>query len=540
VSGSELPCVPERAATLAEQQASLRRVAALVATGAPSADVFAVIAREVAQMLRARLVQVWRWERDGTATVAATWGEEPNPFRVGSNWPWDDLALARAGSPGRVGSAFTDAGIGSSAAARIVVDGEPWGVIGVGLAQGAPVPDGIEEQLAEFTDLVAAAISNSAGREKLARLADEQAALRRVATLVAREAPPSDVFDAVAGELGRLLDVASTGMVRFEDDQTATLVAGWGRLGEVVPVGARLPVGGRNVISLIAQTGKPARVDDFTRAASGPIAEQAHRLKTQAAIGGPIIVAGRLWGAMIAAALEGDPLLPDTAPRLEQFTELVGTAIANTEARAELARLADEQAALRRVATRVAEEAPVDEVLIAVAEEGSGVLGRGIDAAIMRYEDDGTATVQAVRAEQPFGMYVGARLPIEGSSVTSTVFRERRSVRVEDYTAADGAIAELVRQHGERAAVGCPILVQGRVWGAVVVAYDKAASPSSRTSWPRRSRTPRPAPSSSAWRTSRRRSGGWRRSSPRLPRRLTSSTRSSSRSPSCSNRRRSV
>jgi GAF domain-containing protein len=139
----------------------------------------------------------------------------------------------------------------------------------VGVAQGAPLPDRVEERLAEFTELVATAISISATREQRARLAEEQAALRRVATLVARGSPPADIFDAVAEELGRLLRVASTGLVRFESDETATVMAGWGRLGEVVSVGARLPVGGMNVISQIARTGRPARLDDVARAGSG-------------------------------------------------------------------------------------------------------------------------------------------------------------------------------------------------------------------------------------------------------------------------------
>jgi len=169
------------------------------------------------------------------------------------------------------------------------VDGEGWGHIGVTMAKGVPLPDGIEERLAEFTDLVATAISSGATREQLARLADEQAALRRVATLVARGAPPTQVFDAVAEELGRLLDAASSGLVRFEDENTATVVAGWGRLGEEVPTGARLPIGGVNVVTKIARSGEPARLDDFAEGVSGEIGERARRLKTCTAVGGPML-----------------------------------------------------------------------------------------------------------------------------------------------------------------------------------------------------------------------------------------------------------
>jgi signal transduction histidine kinase/uncharacterized protein YoaH (UPF0181 family) len=489
VPGSDLPGVPARSATLADEQASLRRIAALVATGAASADVLAAIASEVALILGPRLVQIYRWEQDGTVTVAGTWGDGPNPLDAGSRWAWDEPSLVamrehmRTGRPIRIEDvaeslagepvdAGLSVGVGSAVGAPIVVDGEAWGHIDVAMAKGVPLPDGVEKRLGAITELVATAIASSAAREQRARLADEQAALRRVATLVASGASPSEVFDAVAGELGRLLEVGSSGLVRFEDEQTARVVAGWGRLGEVAQVGARLPIGGQNVITQIARTGRTARIDDFARNASGPIGDQARRLNTRSVVGGPIVVAGRLWGAMVAAALEGDPLPPESEPRLEQFTELVGTAIANAEARVELARLADEQAALRRVATLVAEEAPAARLFAKVAEEVAGVFGQRIDSAILRLEPDDTATVVAVwRDQPPGGIRVGARLAVDGTGVTARVFRERRSVRVDDYPAAEGSIADHARTHGIRAAVGCPILVRGHLWGAMVVAH---------------------------------------------------------------------
>jgi GAF domain-containing protein len=497
VPGSEPLAVPARSTSLAEQQESLRRVAALVAGGAASADVFAAIAREVARMLHPKLVQIFRWERDASGTVVGTWGEGPNPFPVGSNWPWDDPSLLalieqmRTGRPvrfedvaeslaGTPVDAGLSVGVGSAAGAPIVVDGEPWGHMSVVMERGTPLPVRVEERLAELTDLVATAIASSASREQVSRLAEEQAALRRVATLVARAAPPADVFDAVVGELGRLLDVGSTGLVRYEDDnQTARVLAGWGRLGEAVPVGARLPVGGKNVVSEIARTGRAARVDDFARAATGTIADQARRLDTRASVGAPIVVAGRLWGGMIAAALEGGPLPPDAEPRLAQFAELVATAIANTEARVELARLADEQAALRRVATLVAQEAPAERLFAKVAEEVAETLGTALDAAILRFEADETATVVAVYGEQPpGGIRVNARMPLDGSGATARVYREQRPVRVDDYSTADGSIAAHSSRHGILAAIGCPIVVQGRPWGAMIVAtYEREPFP---------------------------------------------------------------
>jgi signal transduction histidine kinase len=480
---------PLRGAALAEQQASFRRVAMLVAAGAASAEVFEAIAREVAQVLRPRLVQIFRWERDGSVTVVGSYGEEPNPFPAGSNWPWEDPSLVAVkehlmtGAPilvenvaetlaGALAEAGLSVGVGSAAGAPIIVGDETWGHMSIEMAKGVALPPGVADRLAEITELLATAIASSAAREQLTRLADEQAALRRVATLVAGGAPPAAVFDAVAGELGRLLGVGSSGLVRFEGDGTAQVVAGWGRLDEVAPVGARLPIGGKNAITEIARTGNVARIEDFDRVASGAIGDVARRLNTHASIGVPVVVGGRLWGAMVAAPLEGEPLPPDSEPRLAQFIELVVMAIANTETRVELARLAEEQAALRRVATLVAEEVPAAEVFAKVAEEAATAFGDQIDSAILRLEGDDTATVVAVWGNQPAGgIRVNTRLPIEGSGITARVFRERRAVRVDDYASADGAIADHARVHGIRAAVGCPILVQGRLWGSLVVAH---------------------------------------------------------------------
>src|SRR5262249_15412767 len=79
-------------------------------------------------------------------------------------------------------------------------------------------------------------------------------------------------------------------------------------------------------------------------------------------VGAPIAVEGRVWGTVVALSATGEPLPPDTEARLSAFTELVGVAIADTQAREELRALAEEQAALRRVATLVAEDAPPAEL----------------------------------------------------------------------------------------------------------------------------------------------------------------------------------
>src|ERR1700750_2558111 len=115
-------------------------------------------------------------------------------------------------------------------------------------------------------------------------------------------------------------------------------------------------------------------MDDWTNA-SGAVAGMADVLGVRSCVATPIVVEGRSWGTLIAATNESDPLPPDTESRIGDFTELVATAIANTEARSQLARLADEQAALRTVAMLVAKESPLVEVLAGVARELAGVLG---------------------------------------------------------------------------------------------------------------------------------------------------------------------
>jgi len=220
--------------------AAQRRIATLVAGGAASAEVFAAIAREVGRVIGLPLVTLWRYERDGTTTVMGAWGARAHPFNAGSRWPLDGPTIAAlvletgrpvriedlADVPGTRAAAIREAGMRSSAGAPIIVDGEIWGVLGTGSADREPLPDHIEDRLAEFTDLVATAISNSASRAELARLANEQAALRRVATLVARGVPSSELFGAVTEEVSRLFGADQNhGSRAGVDDALETLEA---------------------------------------------------------------------------------------------------------------------------------------------------------------------------------------------------------------------------------------------------------------------------------------------------------------------------
>ena len=300
-------------------------------------------------------------------------------------------------------------------------------------------------------------------------LAEEQAALRRVATLVARGVPPAEVFAAVTEEAGRLLSVEYATLGRYESDGTLSILVAWSRTGVVAPpVGSQQILGGNNLSTLVFETGRPARIDSYADA-SGPLGVAARKEGAGSGVGTPIIVEGRLWGLMTARSKRDEPLPADTEVRLANFTELLATAIANAAGRAELARLAEEQAALRRVATLVARGVPPEEVFAAVAEEVGRLMS--IDGTrILRYEADDTATVISGWSEQvevPPELEIGARVPLDGESVSALVFRTGQPARVDNYANVTGPLSPVLRKTRVESAVGAPIVVEGRLWGVI-------------------------------------------------------------------------
>jgi len=302
-------------------------------------------------------------------------------------------------------------------------------------------------------------------------LADEQGALRRVATMVAREAPPEEVLTAVAHEAGDLLAVDAVHFGRYEPDGTAVGVASWSRAGDHLPVGTRASAEGDDVTGAVLRTGRPARMDSYEEA-KGPIAQRLRELGFRSSVGSPIVVGERLWGVMVVSSKAAWPLAPDTESRIAHFTELAATAIANVRARCEMQRLADEQAALRRVATLVARDCPPPEVFSAVAEEVGSLL-RVEGARIWRYENEQTATAVAAWGRLAPGGLVAA-ITLREDSIAGRVLRTRRPARVDDYERA-GAGEAGARAGGIRAAVGTPIVVDGRLWGAMVIATTRDA-----------------------------------------------------------------
>jgi signal transduction histidine kinase len=174
-------------------------------------------------------------------------------------------------------------------------------------------------------------------RDATRMLADQQAALRRIATLVARGMPPSEVFSAVAEELARCLGVTHATLVRYEADGAAVLLASHDDRGPQmeIPVGKRFSFDGENVPAVVFLTGRAARRDSHENGPS-PAVRYIHELGLRSGVGVPIVVDGRLWGAANVGSSRREPLTPDTEARVGDFAELVATAIANADARTEL------------------------------------------------------------------------------------------------------------------------------------------------------------------------------------------------------------
>jgi len=302
------------------------------------------------------------------------------------------------------------------------------------------------------------------------RIAEERTALRRVAVLVSRGAPPEEIFAAVAAEVWRVLGADLTTMARYDADGTMTVVARWSAAGGERE-GGPYPLGGRNVSTLVSETGRPARMDDYSQV-SGPMAGVARKFAVRSSVGVPVSVEGRLWGVVIVSSVGGDPLPADTDAQLAGFTELVGTAIANAQARVELRGYAEEQAALRQVATLVAGGAAPEEVFAAVAAEAGRLLGAGVTG-VGRYDLDGVATVLGVwsstGAAVPLSC-VGTRVSPGGQNLTTLVFQTRQPARIDDYSRnATGAAAVVGRDWGYHTGAAAPITAGGQLWGLMSV-----------------------------------------------------------------------
>jgi GAF domain-containing protein len=461
---------------LADEQAALRRIATLVAGGAAPEQVFAAVTEEIAATFDA-VTAVMRFEHDDPPGRVLVGLSEEGDVPIGTRWPLADGMLStevyRTGRSVRIGdldpvrrgvpAAGFRFGVPSQVACPIVVEGSLWGVITLNAERDLP-PD-TEQRLEKFIELVTTAIANAEAGIALRTAADEQGALRRVATLVAASAAPSDVFAAVTREIGLVTGADATVLCRADPDGQAVVVGTWTKSSSAPALGSRMARGGTNLVTLVLDTGRPARIDSYEDA-SGGASEVARAHGLRSAVGAPILVESRLWGLVIAGTTLDEPLPPDCEERLAAFTELVATAIANAQAHDDLTGLAELQAALRRVATLVARRVPPEEVFRAVAQEAGALLGADVSA-LVRLESDNTVTVVAGPPSGPHSP--GDRLAIDPAFVVEAVRTTGRPARFEtDDPSAEG-MPEIVRRLGVRSAVASPIVVEEVLWGAVVL-----------------------------------------------------------------------
>ena len=188
-------------------------------------------------------------------------------------------------------------------------------------------------------------------RAETTRIAEERAALRRVAALVAGGVSPGELFDAANAEIARLVGADATALLRFESDDTVTLAAA---SPANAPIGARQPVD--EPLRAVRESGRAARFGPADMPTAGPFGDAARALGVRAAVAVPIEVDRCVWGVSVAASVHDEPFPADTEERIAGFAELVATAIAHAQARAELERLIAELTASRARVVAAADE----------------------------------------------------------------------------------------------------------------------------------------------------------------------------------------
>jgi signal transduction histidine kinase len=480
----------------AQEQAALRRVATLVASGAGAGELFGAVAEEIARVLDVPTIMLARFEPEGVITVLAS-QHEPQ-FTPGTRWPLDGPSVVRmiletgkpaliddyAGLEGTIAAGIRESGIRATVGVPITVDGTIWGLIRVGVRGQEQVPADTADRLGHFTDLLAIALSNAESRDRLRRLADQQAALRRIATAVARGAAIETLCEAVADEVVGVLEVQTASVLRAEPPDWLSVIAS--RNDPTFPAGSRWPLDGTSAAGTAISSGRAHRVDDYAEL-PGTIAARTRAAGLSSAMAVPILVDGRAWGVIGVAMTPRQRLALDTEVRVHDFAGLLATAISNTRARERIRRMADEQASQRRVATRVAAGASSQEVRLAVAEEVAA-LGGGTSELVAALGDLSASAAARARADadlhriavEQTGLRRVAELVARAAppaeifaAVAEEAARlcELEAVEVVRYE-RDGSEAVIAATAGTaqhaRARLEAPIPVGGLTWGGIV------------------------------------------------------------------------
>jgi PAS domain S-box-containing protein len=198
-------------------------------------------------------------------------------------------------------------------------------------------PEGVVSTMSDVTQSREAEQRLVASESATRALAEEQAALRRIATLVASEAPPSAVFEQVTAEVARLLQAPSASVLRYEDGGHATVVGSWRDAGLTgLPLGSSVDLAGDSVVARVYRSGRPERIDDYVDA-PGPLAEHLRALGYRSSVAAPVSVGSRLWGVLVASTTGSEILAGGSERRLLDFAELVAQALSNADAYDKLA-----------------------------------------------------------------------------------------------------------------------------------------------------------------------------------------------------------
>ena len=340
---------------LVEEQTALRRVATLVAAGVDQLELVDALTSEIGRLFDAQRANMMRWTGE-TIEVIGEWSSDGKAALKGSVFAYggDTIVarIVRSGEPQRIDRAadlktefarerWRELGIEASIGAPIIAGREVWGVVTVSrTAMNDPFPAGAEQSLGDFAALVSQALANAESSRQVAALAEEQAALRRVATLVAAGRPQPEVVQAVTREATEIFEAETVRLLRWNGvKDEVVVVGGWNAGDETAIGGGELyhPAPSSPTLRVL-ETGLPTRTDEISP-----------ELGSRFAISAPVIVNARLWGALTALR-PVKPFRPGSEIRLRSFADLTAQSVANAlaqeetrAARARIVRAGDEE-----------------------------------------------------------------------------------------------------------------------------------------------------------------------------------------------------
>ncbi|MFZ3304447.1 MAG: GAF domain-containing protein, partial [Mycobacterium sp.] len=161
------------------------------------------------------------------------------------------------------------------------------------------------------------------------RITADQAALRRLAMLVAQGADPAEVFEAVVNEMRHCASADTAGLWRYESNDEMTKLAAAEHPGLQLAkwaVGTRSPIDSGTLAGIVQRTRRPARMDSY-KDSIGSLAARIRDAGVHAAVGVPVVVDGRVWGLAAVGSIEPKPMPADTEGRISAFAQLIGTVV---------------------------------------------------------------------------------------------------------------------------------------------------------------------------------------------------------------------